>query len=291
MLRVIVVLAAIIAVPRAQQTPQAPQDFTPPITKPTYERGRGPRVVVDGGHNNLHTVDGGYAVFSDLLRRDGYRVTGSTAPFTDEALRETDVLVIANATAPRAPQGATTPETSAFTDAEAAAVERFVRDGRSLLLVADHEPWPAAAAKVATRLRVEFKNAYAYVGSEGSLTYRKADKTLVEHEVTEGVSSVATFLGSAFRIDGTHVPLMTLGPSAVARPAMGSAPHPQEVPIGGWLQGALLEHGRGRVGVFGEAAMFSAQVRGGRAMGMNAPGAEDNPRFVLNVMRWLGRGR
>jgi hypothetical protein len=43
------------------------------------------------------------------------------------------------------------------------------------------------------------------------------------------------------------------------------------------------------VGVFAEAAMFSAQVRGGRPMGMNAPGAEDNPRILLNVLGWLTR--
>jgi hypothetical protein len=46
-----------------------------------------------------------------------------------------------------------------------------------------------------------------------------------------------------------------------------------------------------RVAFFGEAAMFSArfQVIGTerRPMGMNAPGAEQNFQFVLNVMRWL----
>jgi hypothetical protein len=35
--------------------------------------------------------------------------------------------------------------------------------------------------------------------------------------------------------------------------------------------------------------MFSAQVTGPerRPMGMNAPGAEQNSQFVLNVMHWL----
>ena len=55
------------------------------------------------------------------------------------------------------------------------------------------------------------------------------------------------------------------------------------------LQGAVLEQGRGRVAVFGEAAMFSAQVSGPsrRPMGMNAPHAGENPRFLLNLMHWL----
>ncbi len=38
--------------------------------------------------------------------------------------------------------------------------------------------------------------------------------------------------------------------------------------------------------------MFSAQVTGAsrRPMGVNAPGAEQNYRFVLNLMRWLSEG-
>ncbi|HET9010982.1 MAG TPA: hypothetical protein VFN38_04170, partial [Gemmatimonadaceae bacterium] len=55
------------------------------------------------------------------------------------------------------------------------------------------------------------------------------------------------------------------------------------------LQGATLQLGRGRVAIFGEAAMFSAQVAGPRRepMGMNAPAAGQNAQFVLNTMHWL----
>jgi hypothetical protein len=271
----------------AQQGPGP--EFTPPIGTPAYASGTGPRVAIDGGHNNLHTVDGGYRPFAELLRRDGYRVAGITAPFSDESLRDVDVLVIVNASAPRGTTGAAAADPSVFSDAEVEAVDRHVTAGGALLLVADHEPWPAVASKIAARLRVEFKNAYAYDGSaSGNLvSYRKADGALAAHAVTEGVSTVVTFLGSAFRVNAPHVPLLRFGPAAVARPTLGNAPHPDEVSIAGWLQGALVEHGKGRAAVFGEAAMFSAQVRGGRAMGMNAPGAEDNVRFTRNVMRWL----
>ncbi|HUE88267.1 MAG TPA: hypothetical protein VMO26_19500 [Vicinamibacterales bacterium] len=60
-------------------------------------------------------------------------------------------------------------------------------------------------------------------------------------------------------------------------------------PAGGWLQGAVMRVESGRAAFFGEAAMFSAQVAGAerRPMGMNAPGAEQNFQFVLNVMHWL----
>ena len=57
----------------------------------------------------------------------------------------------------------------------------------------------------------------------------------------------------------------------------------------GMLQGAVFHLGNGRVAVFGEAAMFSAQVTGPERlpMGMNAPYAAGNPQFVLNTLHWL----
>jgi hypothetical protein len=42
---------------------------------------------------------------------------------------------------------------------------------------------------------------------------------------------------------------------------------------------------------FGEAALFSAQLAGPqqRPVGMNAPGAEQNPQLLLNLIHWLDR--
>jgi hypothetical protein len=61
------------------------------------------------------------------------------------------------------------------------------------------------------------------------------------------------------------------------------------VPVNGWYQGAVMRSGKGRVAVFGEAAMFSAQLAGPekRPMGMSNPIASKNPQFLLNVMHWL----
>ena len=287
MLRTTVILAglAFAAAPGWGQPQVAPLEFNPPIGTPTYASGTGPRVAIDSGHGNLHTVDGGYRAFADLLRRDGYRVSGTGGSITTEALARMDILVVVNATTPpTAPPGS---DPSVFTDAEIAVVDRWIQAGGSLLLVADHEPWPAAVAKLASRFGVEFANAYAYEGAEGIIIYTKKAGSLRPHAVTEGVNAVATFLGSAFRVDGPHVPLLVLDTSAVARPILSAEAQDNDTPIPGWLQGALIEHGKGRVAVFGEAAALTAQNRGGRAMGMNAPGAEDNPRFVLNVVRWL----
>jgi hypothetical protein len=71
-------------------------------------------------------------------------------------------------------------------------------------------------------------------------------------------------------------------------------PCPAGVPerdAGGYLQGAILKEGQGRVAVFGEAAMFSAQVMPSATppfrFGFNASGAEQNKQFILNLLHWL----
>ena len=62
-------------------------------------------------------------------------------------------------------------------------------------------------------------------------------------------------------------------------------------PVEGGLQGATLEPGRGRVAVFGESAMFAAQLIGakGELVGMNTPRASDNLQLLRNTLHWLSR--
>ena len=62
-----------------------------------------------------------------------------------------------------------------------------------------------------------------------------------------------------------------------------------ETDVGGWYQGAVKTWGSGRVAVFGEAAMFSAQLAGPnqQPFGMNLPTADQNAQFLVNVVKWL----
>jgi hypothetical protein len=48
-----------------------------------------------------------------------------------------------------------------------------------------------------------------------------------------------------------------------------------------------MNYGKGRVVVFGEAAMFTAQLQGKSKVGMNEKSASQNFQFLLNVMHWL----
>jgi len=55
------------------------------------------------------------------------------------------------------------------------------------------------------------------------------------------------------------------------------------------LQGATHSHGKGRVAIFAEAAMFTSQSApdGQTSIGFDAPAARDNRAFVIHVFRWL----
>ena len=84
--------------------------------------------------------------------------------------------------------------------------------------------------------------------------------------------------------------MVTDEPAAPAPDAPAAAPHPIAAAVapGYQFEGAALELGKGRVVALAEAAMITAQEDGGRRIGMNAPG-NDNRRFLLNILSWLGR--
>ena len=283
---------------------RADEHFELPDTgPPAYAPGTGPRVAVDEAHHNYHTVDGRYRAFAELLRRDGFRVEGLGLPFTAESLAAVDVLVISNAVSEENVEDWTLPNHGAFPGSEIDALEAWVADGGSLLLIADHMPMPGAAAELAAAFGVLFHDGFAYGPDDsGRMTFLLGDGALADHAVTraEGggaVPFVTTFTGQAFRLaDAVEAsPLLRFPPkSYVLLPteAWEFSDATPRIPADGLLQGALVRHGRGRVAVFGEAAAFSAQVQGEdrSPMGMNHPDAPHNARFLLNVMRWLVSG-
>jgi hypothetical protein len=287
--------------------------FRPAIESPAFPSGMGPRLVVDQAHNNFHTLGGRFAPFGELARRDGYRVASGKSIFTAAVLKDLDLLVVSNAQwSTKAWAEYPTPTPSAFSEAEIAAVQAWVKDGGQLLLIADHIPLAGAAAKLATAFSVAFTDGYALrtqLDSKGQVAIAPNEPEIFEpgpggledHPILRGrnererVRRIRAFTGQAFQVMASDLkvsPLMVLGRNVVLyEPPPGasidsSTKHRSAV---GWLQGATVQIGRGRVAIFGEAAMFSAQVSGPTRipMGMNAPLAEQNPQFVLNTLHWL----
>jgi hypothetical protein len=292
------VLAATMPAP-AQQV--ADSTFHPDLGPATWAPASGPHVAIDGAHHDFHTVDGRYRSFAALLRRDGYVVDGLDRAFTAASLADVNLLVVANALAARnqATDEWVRPTPSAFTADEIDAVRTWVEEGGSLLLIADHMPFPGAARDLASAFGFQLRNGFAFEDDDqGPLVFRRSDGSLARHTITDGrgsgtrVDSVATFTGEAFRPPADASSLLTFRAGTRSlEPDTAWTFHDDtpSVDVSGWSQGSVLRVGRGRVAVFGEAAMFSAQLAGPQRlpMGMNAPVAAQNPRFILNLVHWL----
>jgi len=270
----------------AQQ--RADTEFEPAVEDPRYAEGTGPSVGIDEAHNNFHTVDGRYATFAKILRKDGFVVR--------KAGRSQDVLVIANALHNSNARNWNGDNPPAFTDSEVAGIEQWVAGGGGLLLIVDHQPFPGAASTLAKAFGAEFFNCYAVDPDRGrgAATFRKQDGSLRAHVVTEGVEHVMTFTGSAFKI-AKGDPVLVFGPRAVGfvtdKPGREGRKRLEERSIAGWMHGAAIPHGKGRVYISGEAAMFSAQRTGAGAapMGLNHPEARYNQRFLRRIAAWLAK--
>lgn len=280
---------------------QKAADWHPSVPSPQFANGSGPRVLVDAAHGNFHTIDGRFAPFGELLRADGYRVAGAGEPVTPALLATADVFVIANAVKGGESSEWVLPTPPAFEPEEVAALAAWVHGGGSLLLIADHMPFPGSAANVADAFGVVFLNGYAKKSATegGTLIFTRAGG-LADHPIVHGrsaseeITALKAFTGQAFRAVVPVAPLLRMPPDwAVFFPHTAgefTSTTPAES-ARGLLQGATLHHGQGRVAVFGEAAMFSAQtaVNGDKIfrMGMNDPDAAQNAQFVLNVLHWL----
>lgn len=287
------VLACLLAAAPALAQQVADPDVDLTVAAPAFHAGSGPRVVIDGAHHNFHRIDGRYAPFAQLLRNDNFRVSGSAAPFSDESLADVDVLVIANALAAEDVEEWRLPNPSAFTADEIAAVRRFVERGGSLLLIADHMPMAGAASDLARAFGVGFVNGFAIDGDNEPDLFTRENGGLADDPLTAGIPQLRSFTGSAFTAPGARALMRLDAHYNVLMPevAWEFSDATPRVSGDGKLQGAVMEIGRGRVAVFGEAAMFTAQVAGPQRtpMGLRSPGAEYNKQFALNVMRWLGR--
>ncbi|MDI6623761.1 MAG: DUF4350 domain-containing protein [Brevundimonas sp.] len=304
---------AAVAAPAAAQQQMVDPDFRPTVERPAYAAGQGPVVVIDEAHANFHRLEGQYAPFAALLRADGYQVRAGTQAFDAGGLEGVDVVVIANA-------GATQqkPTPPAFTEAEGAALEAWVRDGGRLLLIADHTPFGAAAEALAARFGVRMGTGYAFAMTDGgrdlttNLTYPA--EALGDHPIIAGrgdserVDSVTAFTGQSLEGPDGATALLHMTDGARESPdlptlqaladrldeAGGSEAAVAELSKPALpAQGLAFEYGRGRVVVLGEAGMLSAQLiryppesgQADRRFGMNA--APGNARFGLNIMHWL----
>ena len=273
--------------------------FNPIIEKPLYKKGQGSVVFIDEAHNNFHTKDGRYKAFSILLERDGYQVKSFKDNFTEDKLKQGKILVISNALHKSNIQRWILPNPSAFSDEEIKALKNWVKNGGSLFLIADHMPMAGAAEDLAKVFGFKFTNGFAMsTSSRGPSFFNLKDKTLVKSKLTQGrdttesVRQIASFTGQAFKIPEDATSILKFDKSYVnllPDTAWVFSGKTKQYFVEGWSQGAYKKYGKGKLVVFGEAAMFSAQLAGPnkRKMGMNNEVAPENYKLLLNIIHWL----
>ncbi|MFT6268712.1 MAG: hypothetical protein ACJAVV_001527 [Alphaproteobacteria bacterium] len=158
---------------------QADPDFIPKNVKQTFSSVDSLTVLIDEAHNNFHTASGRYKGFQQVLISDGYTVKPNRKAFTLDGLKNTDILVIANALYTNRYDWMP-PFKDAFQEAEVQAIKQWVSDGGSLLLIADHIPFPKAAESLTTAFGFEFSN-----GHVDKALFRINDGSLAKHAVTK----------------------------------------------------------------------------------------------------------
>jgi hypothetical protein len=279
----------------------ADTSYNPVIPYPEYTLGQGPVVLIDEGHNNFHTAGDRYLPFARLLSRDGYRVSGYSGEFEPVRLKNVRILVIANALNKINIENWFLPTPSAFTQGEIDILRQWVESGGSLFLIADHMPMGGAAADLAASFGFKFTNGFASdTSNPGPAYFYRKDNTMLSNSITNGrndnesVKNVVTFTGQAIRIPAEATSILRFDERYLlleSDTAWVFDSSTKYTGINGWSQGAYMEYGKGRLVIFGEAAMFTAQLAGATKVraGMNADYADENYRLLLNIIHWLDR--
>ncbi len=282
--------------------------FDTRVANPAYASD-GPRVLFDEAHHNVHRARRSYRPFVELIESDGYRVSRGTSAITPGALDDYAVFVIGAALGDNERN-----DDLAFSDAECDAIRDWVSGGGALLLITDHYPTGHAVENLATRFGVQMNKGVA----EDSVHFEpEFDPThivfsienggIVPHPIVEGrdtserVRRVVTFTGQAIFAPPPAAAFLALSSAAVGRPAkpvverrggdvIVNVGYGDATAVPGWSQGLAFEYGKGRVVVYGEAAMLTARLHrfDGKPIGMNTAGY-DNRQLALNTMRWLTR--
>jgi len=273
-------------------------NFNYVIKNPVYKYGSGPIITLDEAHYNLHTLNGLYQPFGRLLQDDGYILKPGRMSFVPSNLSTIKILVISNALPDTGEWKL--PTKSAFTNQEIIVLNNWVSDGGSLLLIADHMPFPGAASQLALSFGFNLINSNAFKKDKQPEIFSRELKNLTSNKITNGrnkteqVDSIRIFTGSAF-IAPEHATIISRLDDnyKIFLPTTARVMNDTTAIISGhnFVNGAFMEYGKGRVVVFGEAGMFSAQLAGPQKgkMGMNNPQAKQNPQLLLNIIHWLDR--
>jgi len=284
---------------------ESPNQNTDPLfylenTNPAYPEGNGPNIYLDEGHFNRHTYGGlgSFIAFKDVLIKDGYQIISSEDQFTTTSLQDVKLLVIPLAQDERNLEPFwENPVYSAFNQSEIATIKNWVENGGSLFLIVDHHPFAGASKDLAKEFGFELFNGHAEdFSQEFQDIFHRANGTLGSNvitngrDITEKVDSIKTFSGAALKILEDASPILTFdGDWEQWLPDVAwDFSYIESESIEGLSQGAFKKFGNGKIVVFGDGNMFSAQdTDWGGKMGFIDPNAKYNHKLLLNIVHYL----
>jgi hypothetical protein len=261
------------------------EEFDPPVSDPAFPHGSGPRIVVDERHRNVVSLASYMRPVGRFLEKDGYVLRRGTSAFDKTSLADAGIVIIANAQGPEgAPAG-----TQAFPDGEVKALERWVKAGGGLLLIADRAPFGEPARSLARAFGATPDNNTILMKGEdgkptGVLTIDIASHGDPKHPIFSGVSQVVYVVGESLSGPGA---ILKAPPGTYSGPTAQATQGPS---AGGKPLVLAFAYGSGRVVMIGDAGIASAfgSVGGQTHRGISEA---DNARFVRNVVRWLARNK
>jgi len=276
-------------------------EFNSDVKEPTYKKGEGPKILLDGAHHNFFIQWDFIKPFSDLAKADGYQTIVDSLKFTPEYLKRFDIVMIITAL----PFDFTTKnevtDESTFSKEEVNSLNDWVNKGGSLLVFSEHAPFDQAINPLIKRFGIESSigraidslNYNKEIGNTGWIEFSNKNGGLKnEHPILNGrnkeekVTKLMTFGGSALTGKG-YTNLLEL--SEISENVMHST---GVGPSGkGNSQGLAGEIGLGRVVALGDsngfvAMLFDEEDGSKQAAGMNLK-EYDWKQFVLNTLHWL----
>lgn len=282
---------------------QAPDyRFKPQAIVPAYPDGNGPVIFVDAAHNNIHTLEDRLIVTGKLLSNDGYIVQQLDYKIeTGQELNSCQIYLIVNPLSDKNLEVWENPTYSAFTDMEINYIRDWVHKGGSLMLIVDHMPIPGAAYDLAKAFGFELKNGHTHqLPWDRDNWFYRDGYSLSENLITNGfhdnerVDSVLAFGGSSFLYPEDAISILTLDSFYYQwEPERVWEFLPEDrYSANGYSMGAFKEFGNGKIIVYSEAMMFTAQLGGGFSflkLGMNSKDEPDNYQLLINSIHWLDR--
>lgn len=280
----------------AQQ--QADTTFAVNIDSPKYANDQGPVLCFDSAHNNFHTLEGGFAPTAYILIKDGYQTKDISEPIDKiEKLEGCEVFLTVNPVHESNLGNWQLPNPPVFSKQEVENIQSWVKEGGSLFLIADHMPFPGAASNLSAAFGFEFSNGFAQLNKEENTPdyFNFENERLEKAPITNGITTVTSFTGSAFKYPDEAIPVMLFKEgdrSLEPQIAWQFNETTKTIDLAGYAQGAIMEYGKGKLAVFGEAAMFTAQTisndQGEFKFGLNNPSlAPQNIQFLRNIIHWL----